>query len=303
MRAGSTSPAPVAWTSVFLDPSAFTTLPAVVIMADFTMAGDQDGFLPRSSAPKPATCGAAMDVPDMKPKFAPPEPIGETPARTATPGADTSGFSRSDAVASSGPREEKPAICGWASSGRPVVSLFTRETLMPGLAVTLSWMVGTECWSVSREELLRFTRIMPTPPPRATSALLATRSTTPRSQTTTLPATFAGSSVPGPQSAGDDGGFAAAALAASTTPASLTSRFMMLAPRNLVPSANSTVPWSSWEKLLAATVVTQGAPWLTVLAVGPELPAEAATKMPVDAAFRKATETGSMTEVAEPEIE
>src|SRR6476469_6965475 len=287
MRAGSTSPAPVAWTSVFLDPSAFTTLPAVVIMADFTMAGDQDGFLPRSSAPKPATCGAAMDVPDMKPKFAPPEPIGETPARTATPGAETSGFRRSDAVASGGPREEKPAICGWASSGRPVVSLFTRETLMPALAVTLSfmvwvaggltWMVGTECWSVSREELLRLTRIMPTPPPRLTSALLATRSTTPRSQTTTLPAILAGSSDPSPHRAGLvlPG---APTLAARTTPALETWLFMMLAPRYLLPSENSTVPCSSCEKLLAATVVSQGAPWLTVLASGRELPAETATK-------------------------
>ncbi len=78
---------------------------------------------------------------------------------------------------------------------------------------------------------------------------------------------------------------------------------MMLAPRNLVPSANSTVPWSSWEKLLAATVVSQGAPWLTVLAVGPELPAEAATKMPAEAAERKAIETGSVVVVVEHEIE
>ena len=63
------------------------------------------------------------------------------------------------------------------------------------------------------------------------------------------------------------------------------------------------MPWSSWEKLLAATVVTQGAPWLTVLAVGPELPAEAATKIPAEAADRNAMETGSVVVVVEPEIE
>ena len=40
---------------------------------------------------------------------------------------------------------------------------------------------------------------MPTPPLFWTSRLLAVRSTTPRSHTTTLPATLAGSSVPGPQ--------------------------------------------------------------------------------------------------------
>ena len=78
---------------------------------------------------------------------------------------------------------------------------------------------------------------------------------------------------------------------------------MMLAPRNLLPSENSTVPCSSWEKLVAATVVSQGAPWLTVLAVGPELPAEAATKMPAEAAFRNAMETGSVVVSVVPEIE
>ena len=78
---------------------------------------------------------------------------------------------------------------------------------------------------------------------------------------------------------------------------------MMLAPRYLLPSENSTVPCSSCEKLLAATVVTQGAPWLTVLAVGPELPAEAATKIPAEAADRNAMETGSVVVVVEPEME
>jgi hypothetical protein len=55
-------------------------------------------------------------------------------------------------------------------------------------------------------------------------------------------------------------------------------------PRYLVPSESSTVPCSSREKVLAATVVSHGELWFTVLAVGPELPAEAETKMPAEAA-------------------
>ena len=44
-------------------------------------------------------------------------------------------------------------------------------------------------------------------------------------------------------------------------------------------------------------------PWLTVLAVGPELPAEAATKIPAEAAERNAMATGSVVVEVEPEIE
>ena len=78
---------------------------------------------------------------------------------------------------------------------------------------------------------------------------------------------------------------------------------MRLAPRYLLPSSNSTVPCSSVEKELAATVVSHGAPWLTVLGVGPEFPADAATKIPAEAAERKARETGSVVVEVLPEIE
>jgi hypothetical protein len=44
---------------------------------------------------------------------------------------------------------------------------------------------------------------------------------------------------------------------------------------------------------LAATVVTHGEVLSRVEAPGPELPAEAATKMPAEAAWRKAICTGS----------
>lgn len=75
------------------------------------------------------------------------------------------------------------------------------------------------------------------------------------------------------------------------------------APRYLVPSSNSTVAVSSLEKVSAATVVSHGEEWLTVLAVGPELPPEAATKMPASAAARNARATGSTIVVLLPEME
>ncbi|MFB9072404.1 hypothetical protein ACFFX0_14845 [Citricoccus parietis] len=48
-------------------PSASTTSPAEVIMADFTAIGDQSGYLALIRAAIPARLGAAMDVPDMSP--------------------------------------------------------------------------------------------------------------------------------------------------------------------------------------------------------------------------------------------
>jgi hypothetical protein len=43
----------------------YTELLPVVTMADFIAAGDQSGWRALSSAAMPATCGAAMDVPDI----------------------------------------------------------------------------------------------------------------------------------------------------------------------------------------------------------------------------------------------
>ena len=220
-------------------------------MADLTAAGDHSGFLARMSAPTPAMWGEAIEVPERNPNSSPPVPIGDTPARTATPGAAMSGFNRSEPVASSGPREEKPAICGTGGRGSPVVSSGTSATWISGSAATfslsarlsgaLTCTVGTECLSVSIEESLRLTRIMPTPPARATSADLATRSYTPRSQTTILPVTTVASSEFGAHRAGSVAP-AAAALPLSTTGLRGTPSFIMLAPRNLVPSENSAVP-------------------------------------------------------------
>ena len=50
----------------------------------------------------------------------------------------------------------------------------------------------------------------------------------------------------------------------------------------------------------AATVVIHGLGWATVLAVGPLLPAEAATNTPASAAYRNAISTGSRKLVTEP---
>ena len=58
--------------------------------------------------------------------------------------------------------------------------------------------MGTEWKSAFSELGLVFTRIMPTPPASCTARLLFTRAVTPRSQTTILPATLAGSSTATP---------------------------------------------------------------------------------------------------------
>ncbi|MCY1224223.1 hypothetical protein D9M72_363690 [compost metagenome] len=282
-------------------------------MADLTMAGDHVGCLLSTRAPNPAMCGAAMEVPDMKPNCAPLLPMVETPARTFTPGAEMSGFRRSPPEARLGPREEKPATWGAGGNGSPVRSPLTRLTVSAGLAESLDFSsrllgaltctVGTTWLSASSELEARLTRIMPTPPFAWTSRLFAVRSTTPRSQTTTLPVTLAASSVPGPQRFAAEGASGAAASAATTTAASLTSDFMMDAPRNMLPSDTFTVPSRSLGKVDAATVVSHGEAWFTVDTAGPELPADAETNTPAAAAFRNARATGSVVLLVLPEME
>ncbi len=61
-----------------------------------------------------------------------------------------------------------------------------------------------------------------------------------------------------------------------------------------MPLPSTTVP-ACGATVLAATVVSQGATWLSVDAPGPSLPAEVATKMPALAAERNARSTGSST--------
>ena len=70
-------------------------LPAVFIIAVFTSAGARSGFASSSSAAAPATCGAAIDVPDMEPW--PPLSSGSVD-QIEPPGAATSGLRSRSAV-------------------------------------------------------------------------------------------------------------------------------------------------------------------------------------------------------------
>jgi len=80
--------------------------------ADLTIIGDQSGCRSMSSAARPATCGEDIEVPLSRLKSMPFAVTGETAARMSTPGAMTSGFSRSPPPARSGPREENEAVKG-----------------------------------------------------------------------------------------------------------------------------------------------------------------------------------------------
>src|SRR6478752_1176689 len=80
--------------------------------ADLISAGDASGRSPRYSAPRPATCGDDIDVPDMMPHVGLSFGPLSVAARIATPGAETSGLMTSLPSARIGPRLEKPAICG-----------------------------------------------------------------------------------------------------------------------------------------------------------------------------------------------
>ena len=98
-----------------------------------------------------------------------------------------------------GPREEKLVICGYLlgvddrfpSFSVAVAPDFLAYFLTAGPKGTFRWTVGTAWVSPSVEFSVRFTSTMPLPPTRLTSADFSTRSTTPRSQTTILPAALA----------------------------------------------------------------------------------------------------------------
>ena len=117
---------------------------------------------------------------------------------------------------------------------------------------------------------------------------------TPRSQTTILPATLAGSSVPATQT--DDRATETPdrlTRAAATSGAGPTlENTVVLMPAYFAPLPSTTVP-AYGATVLAATVVSHGATWSRVDGPGPLLPAEVETKMPAEAADRKARSTGS----------
>src|SRR4051812_16796232 len=149
-----------------------------------------------------------------------------------------------------------------------------------------------------------FAMIVPTPPASLTAAGLSTRALDgavfpvglPRSQTTILPATFAGSSTAVPP-------FAALEKHWRTLSASVPARPAFDARISGAEAAPlvTDVPWyvapfpsvivlrNKRSCELAATVVSHGLGWATVETVGPSLPAEAATKTPASSANRNAT--------------
>src|SRR6478736_1132368 len=142
---------------------------------------------------------------------------------------------------------------------------------------------------------------MPMPPASCTARLLLTRSLVPRSHSTILPATLAGSStgVP-PFHEVEKHNAAAEALAPGRAaavesmkgagPAEAAASEM---PLTVLPLPSVTEPTEVRLCVPAATVVSHGPGCATVLAVGPLLPADAATNTPASAAYMKAISTGS----------
>src|SRR5918995_2838638 len=144
---------------------------------------------------------------------------------------------------------------------------------------------------------------MPLPPACWTTWLFSIRALTPRSQTTILPLTFAGSSVPGKQRATEAAGAPAAPAADERTTEPVVGVVFDDAPVYDAPLPSVSVASEARACVLAATVVSHGPGCATVEAPGPSLPAEAATNTPARAAKRNATSTGSRKLVLEPLIE
>ena len=191
---------------MFVVSSAFWVSYAVVIIADLIAMGVALGLTPRYSPARPAMCGDDIEVPDRKSQSRPPLGPGATAAMTLTPGAVMSGLSRSLSLDSAGPREEKLATWGTGVGAPPVVSpgvnvavgaVVVAYVLMAAPATSSTWTVGTTCRSESRLPGETLVRIIPTPPAALTAADLSVRAMTPRSQTTILPVTLAGSSTDG----------------------------------------------------------------------------------------------------------
>src|SRR4051794_33036151 len=119
------------------------------------------------------------------------------------------------------------------------------------------------------------------------------RALSPRRQSTTLPVTFAGSSVPALQSArspaGAPGSPAAAASTTGVSGSALVTDAPLIVNCSLAP-LTVTVEMNARAIVLAPTVVSHGteAGEPTVPAPGPSLPAELATKTPAPEAARYA---------------
>ena len=185
-------------------PPSSTSKP-VVISADLIAIGDHDGYFCLNSAARPATCGLDIEVPLYRSNRRPLFPGGATPARMSWPGAIRSGFSRLPPPASSGPREEKLAVNGAGALYTIVAALIVAVApdvaayaLSAARSENWTWTVGTKWKSAFSELVGLLTSTAPTPPASATARLLLTRAKTPRSHSTILPATLAGSRTGSP---------------------------------------------------------------------------------------------------------
>src|SRR3954470_20046529 len=110
---GLTKPAPWANGSSALE----TVSPALVMIADLISDGSHVGWSALTSAPMPAMCGEAIEVPDRKSNIRPWLLGGATAATTSLPGAAMSGLRMSPPVVVDGPRDEKSVISGtWGAA-------------------------------------------------------------------------------------------------------------------------------------------------------------------------------------------
>ncbi len=143
---------------------------------------------------------------------------------------------------------------------------------------------------------------MPTPPASLTARLLSVRATTPRSQSTILPTTLAGSSEPIAHWIASMS-IAVAALASSElTSGAVTATGEAESPwYTSLPIVSVPAPSRLWVP--AAVVMIHGLGCATVETVGPELPADAVTKTFAAAAFRNETSTELVNAVDVPLIE
>src|SRR5918995_4213496 len=151
--------------------------------------------------------------------------------------------------------------------------------------------LGIACRSPLSEFSEVLISTMPTPLASRTTNDFSMRAFTPRSQTTSLPATAAGSRVPGRQSA-------ALFSVAPAAPEVRAATIGVSANEPVVdePTYSSPLPRTSFcsaiQWVLAAADVVHGVGHLpSVLAPGPLLPAEVATKTPACAANIIATST------------
>src|SRR6201991_4064743 len=134
---------------------------------------------------------------------------------------------------------------------------------------------------------------MPTPPAFFTARLLSTRLLLPRTQSTILPATLAGSSCGGvlTHCAANVGSLPGRPLVAASTSGALTPAGPVPTPWYDAPLPSVRVLVAERSCVPAATVVVHGMPLSTVPAPGPALPAEVATNTPALAAFRNDSST------------